>query len=200
MPPEQHRVIAVDELADQYSFCVSLYGALYGTPPFKGDTILELRSNVLAGNVTEPPPGMRVPRWLRRILLRGLAVNASDRFPSMTALLDALRADPTAARFRAARYVAVAGLVVAGALVWRAQRREHAQVCSGAERRLSGIWDDSVRARIKTAFSATGAPYADDTYARVSGVFDAYAESWRKTRTDVCEATHIRGEQSAQLM
>jgi tetratricopeptide (TPR) repeat protein/predicted Ser/Thr protein kinase len=200
MAPEQHRGSAVDERADQYSFCVSLYGALYGAPPFKGDTILELRSNVLAGNVAESPAGARVPRWLRRILLRGLAVNPSDRFASMTDLLAALRADPTAARLRAARYVAVAAVFVAGALVWRAQRREHAQVCRGAEQRLSGIWDDGVRARIRASFSATGAPYAEDTYARVSSVLDAYADNWKRTRTDVCEATHVRGEQSAQLM
>ena len=55
MAPEQHLGDVVDERADQYGFCVSLYGALYGVPPFEGNTILELRGNVLAGRVAEPP-------------------------------------------------------------------------------------------------------------------------------------------------
>src|SRR6185503_15462064 len=36
MSPEQHLGHEVDARADQWAFCVSLYEALYGHPPFAG--------------------------------------------------------------------------------------------------------------------------------------------------------------------
>ena len=38
-----------------------------------------------------------------------------------------------------------------------------------------------------------------DTWARVEGHLDAYADAWVAARTDACEATH-RGEQSPALL
>src|SRR5690606_14002911 len=36
MSPEQHRGVATDARSDQFSFCVALWGAIYGEPPFAG--------------------------------------------------------------------------------------------------------------------------------------------------------------------
>jgi len=47
--------------------------ALYGALPFAGDTTTDLINNVLAGRVADAPPKARVPRWMRQVLLRGLA-------------------------------------------------------------------------------------------------------------------------------
>ena len=36
MAPEQHRGVAATDKSDQFSFCLSLYAALYGVAPFTG--------------------------------------------------------------------------------------------------------------------------------------------------------------------
>src|SRR5262249_43810196 len=71
MSPEQHRAEPIDARTDQFSFCVALYEALYGKPPFLAISMPALRQAVTTGAIAPPPPGARVPRWLRQILVRG---------------------------------------------------------------------------------------------------------------------------------
>src|SRR5205823_3233747 len=92
MAPEQHTGRELDERTDQFRFCVALYLALYDELPFAGAG--GYRANVLAGRIAKPRASARVPGWLRDVLLRGLSVDPSARFASMTDLLAALRADP----------------------------------------------------------------------------------------------------------
>jgi hypothetical protein len=70
--------------ADQYSFCVVLYEALYRARPFAG------RSGREATPPSRTSDGRSVPVALRRILARGLAYEPQARFASMDALLSAL--------------------------------------------------------------------------------------------------------------
>ena len=100
MAPEQNLGEAVDARADQFSFCVSLYHALYRTLPFADDSVEGMLDSILIGRIGEPPPGATVPRWLRQVLVKGLSANPADRYPSMEALLAALRADPRLTRRR----------------------------------------------------------------------------------------------------
>src|SRR5262249_45259988 len=72
MAPEQHLGQPVDARADQFTFCVALYSALYGELPFAGSDPDDYRDHVLAGRVREAPAGARVPRRMRAVLLRGL--------------------------------------------------------------------------------------------------------------------------------
>jgi hypothetical protein len=92
MAPEQILGYPVDARADQFSFCVALYEALYGRRPFAGETYRELVVNILDGIVTPPPDGADVPLAVHRVIERGLASAPDDRYPSMTALLDDLAA------------------------------------------------------------------------------------------------------------
>src|SRR5204862_7808769 len=75
MSPEQLCGQTVDPRADQFSFCVALYEALYGERPFAGDNFAALRAAVLAGDPRPAPLASRVPARLRAILLRGLSVH-----------------------------------------------------------------------------------------------------------------------------
>jgi serine/threonine protein kinase len=92
MAPEQLRGDAADARSDVFSFCVALYEALYGERPFPGSTVHAVRASIEEGAVRAPPVMTRVPPWLRAVLLRGLRSAPEQRFTSMRALLDGLRA------------------------------------------------------------------------------------------------------------
>jgi tetratricopeptide (TPR) repeat protein/predicted Ser/Thr protein kinase len=200
MAPEQHFGAAVDERADQFSFCVSLYWALYGEFPFPGATLDEIIESLQAGRVTEPPAGAAVPRWLRQVLLTGLARRPADRYPSMAELLGALRADPSIARRRWLRAGVAVLLVGSAAFGWRAMHLRQVRVCQGAERKLAGVWDEPRRVAVRAAFHKSGLPYAETALATVEKVLDRYARAWSAMQTDACEATHVRKEQSEELL
>jgi len=55
MSPEQLCGQTVDPRADQFSFCVALYEALYGERPFAGNTMYALTNNVVQGKVRDAP-------------------------------------------------------------------------------------------------------------------------------------------------
>jgi serine/threonine-protein kinase len=126
MAPEQHRGQIADERADQFAFCVALYHALYGSFPFAGLTDSRYAVNVVSGRMREPPGAARVPRWLRQVLVRGLALDPADRYPSMAALLAELRKDPVRAWRRAAAVLfavtATVSLVVLGVFAVHTRR------------------------------------------------------------------------------
>ena len=129
MAPEQESGAIAGARSDQFSFCVALYEALYGYPPFEGESVAEYRHNVRHGRVLDPPPESRVRGWVHAEIVRGLSVDPSDRHPQLTPLLDRLEealVDPSVARRRRRRNrgIAVAGGVtvllaagVAGLLV-----------------------------------------------------------------------------------
>ncbi|WAS98912.1 protein kinase domain-containing protein [Nannocystis punicea] len=134
MSPEQHLGRPVDARSDQFSFCVALYEALYGAPPFAGRDLLELARRVLAGAVSPVPEDSKVPAWLRRAVLRGLAVDPAARWPSIDDLLDELERDPERA-WRTRRSAALVGLAVVGVVVGLlVVARERADAAAQAQR------------------------------------------------------------------
>lgn len=90
MAPEQWTGGELDERTDQFSFCVSLYEALYGVRPFEGTSLAELASRVAEGKVAAAPAGHDVPERLHAAILRGLSPSPAGRHASMQALLDEL--------------------------------------------------------------------------------------------------------------
>lgn len=198
MAPEQHEAKPLDARTDLFAFCVTLWEALYGERPFAGTSLGDLRLAVLQGDVVEPRSMRGVPPWLRAIVARGLRPRREDRYAGMDALLDALGRDPAVRRRRvlaAAGIAALAGVALFGLL-----RSPRASTCTGAEARLAGLWDDGVRGAVRAKFAATGRPYADDTFRRVSTLLDRYAADWVAMRRDACEATAVRHEQSDALL
>jgi tRNA A-37 threonylcarbamoyl transferase component Bud32 len=90
MAPEQEHGVVASDAGDQFSFCVALYEALYGQPPFEGATFQVYRKHVRDGEIRSAPEGTKVPKWICDEIVRGLAVDPKARHPSMDALLDAL--------------------------------------------------------------------------------------------------------------
>jgi Tol biopolymer transport system component len=124
MAPEQLDGDLIDGRADQFSLCVALYQALYGELPFAGDNARAIRAAIARNNVRPAPRRSRVRGPLRAVLLRGLKARPDDRFPSMSALVAALR---QRARPRLAPALGVVGalLVAAGAVATTVLLRAH---------------------------------------------------------------------------
>ena len=92
MAPEQYEGVEADGRADQFSFCVSLWEALYGERPFAGSTLAELTYSVTRGERRAPPAtAPRVPSRVHRAIERGLSIRRDERWPSMERLVDELR-------------------------------------------------------------------------------------------------------------
>ncbi len=183
MAPEQFLGRDTDARTDQFSFCVALYEALYRIGPFDGETMEQRKAGVLAGRVREAPPRSGVPPQIRKLILRGLKCDPRERWPSMKALLAALEDNR---RFSGRRRLA-----------------------SGAAAKLKDVWEapargqpveSDARTEMRTAFLATGKAYAAAAFEGAARALDDYAARWSAMYVDICEATHVRGEQSPEVM
>jgi tetratricopeptide (TPR) repeat protein/predicted Ser/Thr protein kinase len=113
MAPEQLLGRHAGAAADQFGFCVSLFEVLYGMRPFRPaaprpDALIP---EIRAGRIVKPPRA--VPAWLHAAIVRGLAFEPDQRWPSMTALLGALGRGRRGRRL--AVIAAVAGVAIAAA-------------------------------------------------------------------------------------
>ena len=198
MPLEQIEGAQTDARTDQFSFCVALFEALYGARPFAGSTITAQVVSMVAGEVKPAPKGTKVPAPLRKVLLRGLAADAADRWPSMDALLVELRRVSAPSRRGWLALGVFGGLgLLSLSIAYRAGAGER---CEGAADKLEGIWDDARIQQVEAAILGTGLAYAPDTWTRVEQRLNDYAAAWAEKHTEVCEATSVRQEQSAEVM
>jgi formylglycine-generating enzyme required for sulfatase activity/tRNA A-37 threonylcarbamoyl transferase component Bud32 len=147
MAPEQFLGKPIDARTDQFALCVALYEALYGERPFAGESVIALAGQVTKGHVRATPKDSDVPGWVRKVLVRGLGADPSDRFASVADLLGDLASDPGRKRLR---FLSVAGvLLLVAAVVAVVARRE-------AKRR--GALDAQVASHVlaaRTAYDAS---------------------------------------------
>lgn len=200
MAPEQHLGKPTDHRSDQFSFCVSLFHALFGVRPFDGNDAAALTVQKSKARIIDPPTLSRVPTWVRRHVWRGLEPDPAARFESMEALLEALSDDP---RVRRRKVLAVAGATIAVASgvasiqYWRSRAPE---VCRGAGDKLEAVWSSERADTVGDALLALGQPGIETAWKTSRDTLESYGESWTQMYTEACEATHVRGEQSARLL
>ena len=193
MAPEQWLGQPVDARTDQFAFAIALYEALTGRHPFMtgDDDFASLRAAVLGGHVPRPP-GKRMPLRIYRAVCRALRVDPVQRFPTLAELLAEL--EPPPVRRRLWLPVAGAAALAAGWL----NSRDAAPLC--LVDRLGDVWSPARADQVEQALSAAPAGHAAEVASRVRSALDIYAEKWRALYSDVCQATHVRGDQSPQLL
>lgn len=178
MAPEQIRGEPADERADQFAFCVALFEALSKARPYN---FHDLRNHPEQATVHD---WSGIPRAWRRALRRGLDVTASRRWPSMDALLAALRRGRTWRR--RTPWLLLGGSVLA-VLAFQGDDAPEAP-CAAISNTLEA-WNPAREAQIEAAFAATDAPYASNVWATARGRIDAFASHWQETRDDICSAS-----------
>jgi tetratricopeptide (TPR) repeat protein/predicted Ser/Thr protein kinase len=196
MSPEQHLGQPTDASTDQFSFCVSLYEALYGEAPFGGDTPQARAYAVTTGEIRPAPRGTKVPAFVRRLLLRGLSVRPQDRHVDLVHLLDGLGRDPAATRRRIA--LACGGIAALGVAIAASGAARSGVDCDAGREALAGTWDDTARGRVRDAFAAIERPWAQRAAGAVQGALDRWADLWVEGHEDACLATHVRRDQSQE--
>jgi len=190
MAAEQHLGEPTDARTDQFSFCVSLWEALFGERPFAGTTRMAIGANVTAGEREPAPRDSNVPAAIRIALERGLAVNPDDRHADMAALVATFERvlSPRRARW----WIPATVLPVAGLIAFVATRpsstpREH---CPSAAERFEDVWSDTQRAALAEKFAGVPEhPYVAATWRSFERSMDAVAGEWAGAYQSACAAT-----------
>jgi tetratricopeptide (TPR) repeat protein len=196
MSPEQLTGRPTDARSDQFSYCVTLYEALFGARPFRADDFGELCQAVTRGLAGPLPKRRGLGPRVKRAIARGLAVDPARRYASMKELVGELTGQRQKRGWAWAARLALACLTLAGVLgVWELHQ-SRALLCSGGKAKMARIWDSALKEKMHAAFSATGLTFADLAWRRTEQSTDRYARAWEDMYKEACEATRVRGEQS----
>jgi tetratricopeptide (TPR) repeat protein/predicted Ser/Thr protein kinase len=207
MAPEQlFGESTLRDSCDQFSFCASLWEALYDKRPFRGTHLEAFARSVMRGP-PKPPESNEVPVWLRKVLERGLARVPEDRWPSMNELLDALQRDPTRRRRGFLTAVGLLALATVGvASVYMAEQRERERAeqqrtdqiaaCEREGQAIMQDWNEELATAIEQAFLTTKSNFASSAWQHTRPWFDRYARDWSAMRTQICVETTVEATRS----
>ena len=179
---------------DQFGLVASLYQALYGVLPFDTDRPEEQAQCMRQGTLQLPEQPVALPRWLTKVLRRGLAFEPDQRHASMAALVGELR-DGLKRRRRWWLGGSLLGSMlalatVAGRLGW-AVGQPPPDPCDLLEHELAESWSTE-RQRVEGWARAERAGpefLASSTFARS---VQHRISAWTDERLDLCRAQ--RGE------
>ncbi len=185
MAPEQLLGDPLDGRTDQFGLCVALHEALWRERPFQGRDRAALAANIIAGRRRTPRAEIDVPRWLDRLVARGLATDPSQRFADLEALIHEL-VRPRDRRLTP--WLAVAAIAAAGLGLHLATAPTTTTTCNDGADRLAAHWNLEAAAKIRGAFAATAVPHAEARAEGLVAELDRFGEAWTTAHARVCEA------------
>jgi tetratricopeptide (TPR) repeat protein len=198
MSPEQHGQLAATPASDQFSFCVSLWEALYDRHPFiPGDrssiasmSPFAIGYQIYDGEIILPPKHKHVPKRVHDALVRGLSRDPAKRWPSMTMLIAELEPAQNPRTWPVALGFAALAATGGGIGVWLAiPRDEGPKSCSLATaERANAAWSTATAQQMHEQFAKSGRPYADAAARQARTALDRYTTRWQQMAADVCEA------------
>jgi serine/threonine protein kinase len=202
MPPEQMRGEASDARADQYSFAVALYEALFGHLPFSGQGAQGYMLRALEGAVRPIPRDTRVPRSMQRAILRALSPEPADRFETLDPLLLELARHPRHEQHRRWAWFAGGAIlfatVLGGFTIGGGHESEEdlrVLACTALAERTHRDWTRERRDGIHAAISAVPRDHASATADLVDESLTALVDEWRRAELHRClEADELAGE------
>ena len=184
MAPELFAQARATAASDQFAFCVSLFEALVGHRPFAGGSPAEIAAKQLEVEVQFPAA---VPASLAKLLRKGLAIRASERFESMAALLESLRRLRSASRWR--RWTLVAGAAaVAPTLLLLAGPEPPDDRCGEAGRDVGAAWQEA-RSSVDARLRGLGGARAEEAATRIIARIDRWADDLAVAEHEACLAT-----------
>jgi tetratricopeptide (TPR) repeat protein len=200
-PPEAFRGATVDARGDQWSLAATAWHALYGAPPFAGDSFAAIADAVTNGRVTSPPASRRVPARVERALRRAMAVEPAARFPTVDALLAELARAPIHRRpivVALALGACAAATAVVAVAATRDAGRANAATRDAACRAPASAWSGEARLAVERAFAASPRSFAADQLTRVDDAFTRYTRAWSAAWVASCHASAI-GQQPPEV-
>jgi len=97
--PEQAKGGWVDNRSDLYSLGVVMYEMMTGRPPYDGESPVAIAIQHISGGAAMPSSlNPNIPNGLEQIIMRGMALDTNDRYPSATDMLkdmEEFRKDPS---------------------------------------------------------------------------------------------------------
>lgn len=137
------------------------------------------------------------PTWLKRLIAVGQEIKPENRHPHLQTMLGILekRLSPRRSTWLLASAVAVVGLSFGLVKI-----HERSQICAPDAQALAEIWNVQVQKGIETAFTNTGLSFAHNTWEKTKQALDGYSQSWVVHKSEACEATRLRREQSENAL
>jgi tetratricopeptide (TPR) repeat protein len=131
---------------------------------------------------------------LQAAVLRGLAVEPSDRWPNMEALLSALERGQVrrGARMGLAATGAIGLAIGAGVIVHGLDVRRRTSACAEAGADIDAVWNEQRRTHLRDALAAGGTVQATTTAQKVIPWIDDQAQAWQNARTEACIDHDVR--------
>lgn len=190
MAPELFEGHPASALSDQFSFCVALYTALFGTAPYPQRPLRARLEAMAADRVGQQMTDGRVPRWLRSLLLRGLSREPNRRFGSMEELVQLAER-----RLDRGRLGRLTGLVLPTALLTLGlgayTQSASSEACFAEASKIDAIWDARSREQLHAAFERSDLEYMAALADFATQNLDRHAAELKTIYRETCEAPSI---------